>query len=235
MKFKPLCVLVDDEEYALASLRRMVEELDILEIEKAYLDPDRFLVDIDQLHAQIILLDLEMPISGIEVAQKLKDKLVIFVSGKTERGYETFAVDPVDFVPKPIRLSRLKTAIEKALNGIESKSIVVKTVAAKRQELDPQEIAFVTTSKEGDSRNKIIHLVDGNLIHVVNTKFEAILSQSSKLLQVNPGTVVNLDKVIQVIDADSIGVRKNDRSDIESIILGHSYRDSFYSRKPHLK
>ncbi len=202
MKPKHQCVLVDDEEFALAALKGMIEELDILKVERAYLNPDRFLVDIDSLESKIIFLDLEMPIYGVEVASKLKNKQVIFVSGYTDKAYQTFDVNPVDFVPKPIRLSRLKTAIYKALSSIQTDKIVVKTLKAKRHEVALDEIAYIYTDKKGDSRNKIIHLVDGSTIDIANTKFIEILDQSSKLLQVNPSAIVHIDQVVQVIDTD---------------------------------
>lgn len=235
MKPKHQCVLVDDEEFALAALKGMIEELDILKVERAYLNPDRFLVDIDSLESKIIFLDLEMPIYGVEVASKLKNKQVIFVSGYTDKAYQTFDVNPVDFVPKPIRLSRLKTAIYKALSSIQTDKIVVKTLKAKRHEVALDEIAYIYTDKKGDSRNKIIHLVDGSTIDIANTKFIEILDQSSKLLQVNPSAIVHIDQVVQVIDTDTIGVRKNNSRKIEEITLGNTYREAFFSLKPHLR
>lgn len=39
---KPLCILVDDEEGALSALKSTIQDLDLLEIEKCYLDPDLF-------------------------------------------------------------------------------------------------------------------------------------------------------------------------------------------------
>jgi DNA-binding LytR/AlgR family response regulator len=234
MKNKPLCVIVDDEEMGLANLRSSIEELNLLEIESAYLDPDKFLVEIDQLESKIIFLDMEMPISGIEVASKLKDKLVIFVSGYVERGYQTFEVNAIDFVPKPIRNSRLKVAIHKALTAIVPKMVVLKTQDAKREEVDPALIAFVKTAD--DSRDKKIHLSNGKVILAKNIKFDKVLALlPSYFLQVNPQYVVNVNFVNKRLDNDTIGLDLPNNSEVVYMTLGKSYQKAFFSHKPQLK
>ena len=61
MKIKPLCILVDDETSALEALKDKIESLDLLEIERAFNDPDKFLVAVDSLSSQIVFLDMDMP------------------------------------------------------------------------------------------------------------------------------------------------------------------------------
>lgn len=234
MKSKPLCVIVDDEEAGLASVRSNIEELGMLEIEKAFLDPDKFLVQLDQLESKIIFLDMEMPIEGLEVAAKLKDKLVIFVSGYVERGYMTFDVDAVDFVPKPIRQSRLKSAIEKALHLLKPDKIVVKSQDTKREEITPGHICCIKTAE--DSRDKEIILISGKTILAKNISFKELLHELPySFLQVNPGALVNLDYVNKLIDTDTIGVELPGNDKILEITLGNNSRKSFFERKPQFK
>lgn len=234
MKSKPLCILVDDEESGLSALRDHIEDLNMLTIEKAFLDPDKFLVKIDELKAEIIFLDIEMPIEGIEVARKLKDKLIIFVSGMTERGYETFDVNPIDFVPKPIQQSRLKTAIEKVLEHTKRNNFVVKTQEAKKQEINTEEVYRIKTADE--KRDKIISMISGKEIIAKNIRFEDLLNMlPSYFIQVNPSDIVNSNFITKKLDADTLGLVLPDSDRTIEIILGNSYKDSFFRQKPHLK
>lgn len=234
MKSKPLCVIVDDEESGLASVRSNIEALGLLEIEKAFLDPDKFLVQLDQLESKIIFLDLEMPIEGIEVAKALHNKLIIFVSGRTERGFKAFDVDPVDFVPKPIRQSRLKQAIEKALAMLKPEKIVIKSQDAKREEIAPERICCVRTGS--DSRDKEIYLTNGKSILAKNITFKELINQlPDSFLKVNPGDVVNLDYVNKRLNSDTLGIQLPDSDEVIEITLGLDSREAFFRRKPQFK
>lgn len=235
MRSKALCVIVDDEELGLSALRDNIEELGMLEIEKAFLDPDKFLVQIDQLESKIIFLDMEMPIEGIEVASKLKDKLIIFVSGYTERGYETFDVNAIDFVPKPIRQSKLKSAIEKALLRIKPNKLVVKSQDTKREEISPESIYHIRTSST-DSRDKEIFLLNGNTVLAKNIGFNELLDQLPvSFLQVNHGDIVNLDYVNKLLNTDTIGLDIPGGVRTIEITLGNSYRERFFQKKPQFR
>jgi len=215
-------------------LRSNLEELNLLEIERAYLDPDKFLVQLDQLDSKIVFLDMEMPISGVEVAKALRDKLVIFVSGKTERGFEAFDVRAIDFVPKPIRQSRLKQAIEKALILLKPEKIVVKSQDTKREEIAPDKICCIRTGS--DPRDKEIHLTNGKTILAKNISFKELLTLlPDSFLQVNPGDVVNLDYVNKLLNSDTLGIQLPDTEKVIEITLGLNSREAFFLRKPHFK
>ncbi len=233
---KPLCVLVDDDESCLSALRSHIEELNLLTIERAFLDPDKFLVQLDKLDSDIIFLDMDMPISGIEVAQKLKNKYVIFVSGHKEQAYQAFDINAVDFVPKPIRQYRLKQSIDKVLLIHEKKKanvLVVKTQDSKKEEINYTDIVYFESS-EKDKRDKIIHLTKGNKILAKNIKFDDLSSKlSNDFLKVNKNNIVNLNHVTKLIQSDLIGVNHNNT--IKELTLSDSHKELFFNFKPHFK
>lgn len=75
-----------------------------------------------------VLLDIEMPeMSGLELARKLSQKniYVIFTTGKTEYAIDAFDTNVVDYILKPVSISRLIEAIDKLkelINLNQSKS-----------------------------------------------------------------------------------------------------------------
>lgn len=233
MTAKPNCVILDDEENALAFLRDSIEELNLLNIERAFLDPDDLLVEVDNLNSEIYFLDIEMGISGIEVADKLKDKLVIFVSGRKDLACDTYDVNAVDFVPKPIRKSRLKIAIEKALIKLKkdkSDFIVLKTQDSTKEEIKQKDIIYI----EAEGRDKKIFLSNGKHILSKYISFDEILSNLSvEFLQVNKKQVINLKFATKLFSADLIGVNYN--GGIIEMTLANSFKEAFFKEKPHLK
>lgn len=235
MKSKPLCVIVDDEEFGLDSLQSKIEELGVLEIERAYLDPDKFLIEVEKLESKIVFLDIEMPISGFEVAKKLKDKLVIIVSGHTDRGVEAFDINAIDFVRKPIQSSRLKEAIHKAISQLKSHSLFVKTNTASKEEISLKSIVYIRTNTH-DPRDKMILLLSGKKITAKDITLDALLKLlSTNFIQVNSSVIVNLDYVNKRIDFETM--KMDDLKELEpfEFTLGEKFKSAFFDKKPGLK
>jgi len=228
---KPLCCIVDDEETSLAALKEFIVEIDLLKIEKPFSDPDKFLMRIDSLKSEIIFLDIEMPIYGIEVASKLKDKLIIFVSGHTDKAFETYNVNAIDFVPKPIRGNRLKDAIEKALKLVSSTSIYLRTGDAKKEEIVISEIAFISTCEE--PRDKYIQLSNGKKIKAKNITVDSLLEQlPNYFLKVNPSEIINIKVVRKRIDSDTVEIETEGGT--FNFTLGDKAKKEFFKLKPNL-
>lgn len=234
MRSKPLCVLVDDRDDSLSDLARNIEELGLLEIEKMFNDPDRFLARLDELQSEIIFLDMDMPINGIDVARRLQNKKVIFVSGLKEEAYRTFEVAAIDFVPKPIQQSRLKSAIEKVLPLVSPKVLVLKTDVANKHEIQINTIVLVERHPE-EKRDKNIHLSDGQVVRAKGYDLKDLRSElpTNRFLMINSSQLVNLDCVTKLIDRDTVGVRIGNRD--EECTLGESCKSAFFAVKPHLK
>ena len=245
---KPLCCIIDDEESSLASLKDIIEEIDLLEVEQSFLDPDKFLLKIDKLKSQIIFLDMEMPISGLDVANRLKDKLIIFVSGHTDKAYQTYDVAAIDFVPKPIRASRVKMAIEKALKSVSISSIYLSTEEASKEEIIVSEIKFISNYKliedkgkpgyyikeENDKNYKFIYLKNDTIIKVSQRiSNESLIDMlPNNFIKVNRQEIINVDEIHKKKDSDTILI--DVLGVTQDIILGESAKKLFFKLKPNL-
>lgn len=233
---KPLCILVDDEEGALSALKSTIQDLDLLEIEKCYLDPDLFLTEIDSLSSEIIFLDMDMPIAGDEVARKLKNKKVIFVSGFIDKAIKGFDVNAIDFVQKPTSVSRLKEAIFKAIDKItinQKLFLVIKSQNSKKEEITCDEICFIQ-GDEQDPRDKMIILKDTTEIKAKNINFDTLMKELPKyFLRVNQGCIINLNLVQSLIDSDTIGLKCGPNK--RQIDLSDTYKKDFFLAKPQFK
>jgi DNA-binding LytR/AlgR family response regulator len=233
MTAKPNCVILDDEENALAFLRDNIEDLNLLTIERAFLDPDDFLVEVDSLKSEIFFLDIEMGISGIEVAKKIQDKLVIFVSGHKDLAADTYEVRAIDFVPKPIRKSKLKSAIDRALNELKKRNpdfIVLKTDNSTKEEIKQEDIIYM----KAKGRDKEIFLSNGSSTTAKNINWESILFMlSDAFLQINPQNIINYKYATKLISADLLGIDHNGKT--VELTLGNKYKEAFFEVKPHLK
>lgn len=234
MRTKPLCVLVDDEDSSLALLKSKIEELNLLSVEQAYMDPDKFLANVSNLKSEIIFLDMEMSIDGSEVAKKLKNKKVIFVSGHKDLAYKAYDVEAIDFVPKPISTFRLKLAIEKAIKQVTTTFVVIKTEDAKKEEINYDSIIYISTHKT-EKRDKDFHLTDGTTLRAKGIDISVLIAELplERFCKINSSEIVNLSYVKKLLSADSIGVSIN--SKIKELTISESCKETFFAQKPHLR
>ena len=112
-------VLVDDEELArdeLAFLLGQVRGVDIVGTAGNGIEA----VDtINRLKPDVVFLDIQMPgLTGFEVARRLIDaetpSHIIFVTAYDQHAIEAFEVNAVDYLLKPVDVTRLDVAIQRA-------------------------------------------------------------------------------------------------------------------------
>ena len=109
------CVILDDELLAISYLKLLCEQIEGIEVVKAFNNPKIFLQEIDDIDCDLCILDIEMQgMNGLQAAGLIKHKKIIFTTAYKEYAAEAFDLDVVDYVRKPIKKERLQQAFEKA-------------------------------------------------------------------------------------------------------------------------
>jgi DNA-binding LytR/AlgR family response regulator len=196
------CLLLDDELPALSYIKLLCEELPDVEVVKAFNDTHKFLEAIQHLDFNTCILDIQMPgHTGLEVAQHLKDKLIIFTTAYKEFAAEAFDLNAVDYIRKPLQKERFEKAIHKAkslLNqtGQEKTQAIWNTDKGKTLLLF-NEILYITSS-ETDSRDKLVYLENERKLTIKNTSFEQILSvlPPKQFSRINKKEIISLKTVL---------------------------------------
>lgn len=236
MNRKLRCLLLDDELLGLTYLKRMCEQISGLEVVKAFNDPETFLLAVPKLEFDLCILDIEMPrINGLQIANLLQDKLIIFTTAYKEYASEAFELDAVDYVPKPVQRNRLEMAVQKAIKRGElhqlSKGFVQLNTDKGKALLFFDQLALIRTS-EVDSRDKIAHLKDGTRMCLKNISFQKLLMVLPQhfFCRINKQEIIALS-VVKVFTYDEIVT--NFLSDLgkEAVLtLGDSYRKDFLEK-----
>ncbi|MBI3520412.1 MAG: response regulator transcription factor [Bacteroidetes bacterium] len=237
MTTKLKCLLLDDELPALSYIKVLCEEIPEVEVIKAFNDPARFLEAIPHLDFNLCILDIQMPgVTGLEVAQYLTDKLIIFTTAYKEFAAEAFDLNAVDYIRKPLQKDRFEKAIDKAKKALANKVSSGKKQALWNTDKGKTLLAFndilYITASETDSRDKIVYLEDGGKTTIKNTSFEQILNTlpSQLFCRVNKKEIIAL-KTILHFTADEIktSVRLKNGNTINAS-LSEVYRDDFKSK-----
>ncbi|MEY5048635.1 MAG: hypothetical protein RLZZ175_1994 [Bacteroidota bacterium] len=110
------CIAIDDEPLALDVIEHLASKIPFLDLKAKINNPfDAFEV----LHNEkidLIFLDIQMPqITGFEFLRTLNNKpLVIFTTAYPNYALESYELDAVDYLVKPIPFERFLKAVNKA-------------------------------------------------------------------------------------------------------------------------
>jgi two-component system response regulator AlgR len=148
-------VIVDDEEPARRRLRDVLSDCAAEMAIDVVGEAANGRAALDLLSAQpadVVLLDIRMPeMDGIEVAQHLRhlenSPAIVFTTAYDAYALRAFEVHAIDYLLKPIRASRLREALARAL-------AVPRLASEVLQALQPEPRAFLSAAERGR-----IHLV----------------------------------------------------------------------------
>lgn len=166
---------MDDELPGLAFLRTLCAQLPDVEVVKAYSDPLKLLAEAPELDFDICVSDIHMPgIDGIEVAQLLKGKPVIFTTAHKEYAAAAFDLEAIDYIVKPVQKERFEKAIQKAkllVKDRHSSSGLLSLNSNKgKVRLNASQVVFIKVA-DTDKRDKLVYLTDGQELVLKNISF----------------------------------------------------------------
>ncbi len=138
------CYLVDDEELPLASLVRMLHQIDRVEVIGSATDSAVAIPEIQRLHPDALFLDIHMPgIDGFQLLSALAPPpLVVFTTAYDHYAVRAFEVNSVDYLLKPVASDRLREAVSRLERRLETREPeawpAARVLAAVRDAMKPQ-------------------------------------------------------------------------------------------------
>jgi len=230
------CIIVDDEPIARKGMQKLVAQLPELELLDSFNSAEAASLYMINNPVDLIFLDIQMSgISGIEFAKSIpKTTLVIFTTAFAEFALDSYEVDAIDYLVKPIDPGRFRKAVEKAvayhslliseenknvenISNVESDYIFVKS-DRRFFKVNLKDILFV----EGLKDYVILQLEDQRIITHMNLKTMHELLPKNTFLRVNRSYIVNKDR-IDSFDNNDIFIKSYE------IAIGNFYRDSFFN------
>lgn len=112
------CIIVDDEPLAREGIRLLVEKTKDLVLLNSFSNANAAGKFLEVNPVDLVFLDIRMPgINGIDFARTISTKtLVIFTTAYVEFALDSYEVDAVDYLIKPIKPERFQKAVTKALS-----------------------------------------------------------------------------------------------------------------------
>jgi two-component system LytT family response regulator len=193
--------VVDDDESMHEILKDLYENSSIVNIDRTYLDPAKFIKEAPVINFDLCLLDISMPgINGLVVAQVLGNKPYIFITGSEDKLKEALNLKPIDIVTKPFNKERLDYAFEKAYKQIGDKieyGLFNIAECSKKIKLYLPDFLYVTTD-EVDSRNKCLIMNGGIKYTLMDYKLEDLMLAAPHLVKANRHQLVAMHAIHEI-------------------------------------
>lgn len=227
------CIIVDDEPLAREAMELLIADTGVLNLIGTFnsaVTASRFM---EEHSVDLIFLDIQMPgITGIEFARTISKKtLVIFTTAYTEYALDSYEVDAVDYLVKPIESERFLKAVDKA---VSYHSLLLKEEKEAIETIEAAEYFFVKADRryfkvnftdilfiEGLKDYVILQLDDQRIITRMTLKAVFDLLPENTFIRVNKSYIVNT-RHIDSFDNNDIFIKSHE------IAIGNSYRDAFF-------
>ena len=226
------CIIVDDEPLGRKAIQLLAKETPVLNVLGSFGDADSAGKFILENPVDVIFLDIRMPgVDGIEFAKNIPEKtLIIFTTAYSEYAVESYELDAVDYLLKPVELGRFQKAVEKAcdyllllsdksqnnrLESVNRHHIFVKSDRRYHKILF-DDILFI----EGLKDYIVIYAKEKKLITKITLKAMIEQLPADIFMRVNKSYIVNM-KQIDSFDTNDIFIGKHE------IAIGSNYRESF--------
>lgn len=140
------CIIVDDERHAIDILVHYVKQTPHLNLLATTTNPIEALQIVATQKVDLIFLDIQMPeLSGMDLVKAINGKTkVILTTAYSEFALESYELDVVDYLLKPIRLPRFLQAVQKTVKELEEYNDEKHTIAD-----GEDDYIFVKTESKG--------------------------------------------------------------------------------------
>lgn len=226
------CIIVDDEPIARKGLKKLVDQISQLQLSGCFNSAEAASVYLQSEGVDLIFLDIKMPgINGIEFARSIpKHTLIIFTTAYSEYALDSYEVDALGYLVKPIDSAKFRKVVDKAIvyhhllleedkenvENIADEYIFVKS-DRRYFKVDLKDILFI----EGLKDYVIIQMDGQRIITRMNVKNMHDLLPKSTFLRINRSYIVNKNQIIS-FDNNDVFIRNHE------IAIGNSYRDAFF-------
>ena len=230
------CLIIDDEPLARKGLQEYIDEIEFLNRVGSCANALKASHYLSEQQVDLIYLDIQMPrLSGIEFLKTIKSPpLTIFTTAHTDYAIESYSLDVIDYLVKPITFERFLKASQKALEYYQLKARAGSNNAdqmdyffvrcdSKFEKVFFRDVSFI----EALQNYAVIHVPGRKLItYITLTSLENQLPKD-RFIKVHKSYIVSVPHIHAIegseilINNDRIPISRNLREEVIHQIMGN--------------
>ena len=226
------CIVVDDEPLARQGMEMNISQVSFLQLLGSFSNALAASDCLRKEKVDLMFLDINMPeLSGLDFLKSLRDApLVVFTTAYPQYALESYELDAIDYLVKPIRIERFLKAVNKAENHLRLLQQESNTNQVEKIEDD---YVFIKADRkyfkiwfkdilyiEGLKDYVIIYTADNKIITSMNVKTIAAQLPVAIFARVSKSYIVNILHITS-FDTELVYIKNNE------IPLGQSFKDDF--------
>ena len=202
MKIK--CIIIDDEPLAIKVIENHLKEFQNFEIVNTFNNPLEALPLLEKESVNVLFLDINMPkMNGLDFAKTLNPKTkVIITTAYREYAVESFDLNVLDYLVKPIPFNRFLKTINKITKQIylqqgiqeednNNESFIFLKVDKKLVKIKFENLLYIESLKD---YIKVFTTTDNYLVHKSLTSITEDLPESN-FIRIHRSYTIAIDKV----------------------------------------
>lgn len=231
------CVVIDDEPMALDLIKSYVEKTQFLELLGAYHNPIEALSFVQTNEVDLVYIDINMPgITGLQFIKSLQNNLLyVLTTAYSEFAVESYTLNVVDYLLKPIEFDRFLNATTKALHlfKLNNPKKIISNIEHIPGFIKPKSIKVKSGNKIYQIQTSEIRYIQGSgnyvTIHTLAEKIMTLYNMNdiTKLLPKDDFTRVHKSFIVALKHIDVVESHKITLNSV-SIPIGQTYRNDFF-------
>lgn len=217
-------IIVDDEPKSIELIQGYLIHFPDIEVTATFRNGLKALTYLKDSHVDLIFLDINMPhLSGLSLSRMIPTGIkVIFITAHPQHAPESYEVEAIDYLLKPVHFERFTRAIHKALknNGSGAASNADQEVISLKSSGNIFRVLVSDIWFLEKAANYMIYHTRDKRIVVRITTGEALRELPDFFIQVHKSFIVNC-KMIEYYNKEDIGIQNL------KIPIGNRYRDGF--------
>lgn len=228
------CIVVDDEPLAREGIKSLIAKTKELKLLGSFGSANAAADFMAANSVDLIFLDIQMPgINGIDFAKAVPPKtLIIFTTAYTEFALDSYEVEAIDYLIKPVKFDRFQKAVSKAAGYLQllrtdNSANNIETAAddyffvrdgIKVFKVQFRDILFI----EGLKDYVVLHTDEQKIMTAMNLKTIHDQLPQNTFVRISKSYIINV-KQIDSFDNNNVFIRKHE------IPIGNAYRAYFFN------
>lgn len=220
-------IIVDDNAMSRIILRQLLDQVPVVQVTGEFENAVDALDILNEGQTDILFLDIEMPgMSGLDLLRTLPMRpLTILTSANKGYGSEAFELNVVDYLVKPLQLTRTVMAINRAAELLRQKDAIINDVHPEYLFIKENKVIRKLPIDDIyllESRGDYVKIHVAEKYHVVHATLKLFEDRlpASRFMRVHRSYIVAIDK-IDYIEESILYLNNN------PVPLSESYRGMF--------